>query len=991
LNHYAKLDKTELVRYHSGNICSQTDLGLALKIVESPPTCSFNFVILITLTYMGVGGSIKIRNFLVFYFMHTFTSILKKVTPLLALLVVVLGVLNFGSYDPYNELSSISPEVVEASAAATSAVTNVTTDDADASLSASAAAQASSNGAYSNTSAVSTCNVTASANSVVSGSGVDIYWETEGFASVTVNGQTMSVVNGSKTFGNITTTTTYTLVATSANGSANCTATVTVGCLPPIVAPTCQSRGYDFTAARFVWNGTAFTQTITHAEYAATVTGNNTNASWTSNKPALAVIASTNAAFREYAGGASGSISKCDIGSGCYNITTIEMCGNGSVVVPVPTCTMTPAATTITSGQTVPLVWTTTNAASASLTDFGVVANSGTVTTPALNANKTYTLTVLGVNGQTVSCQSVITVTTTSDPLPRCDAFTASPTTIVRGASAVLNWATTNATSVSIDNGVGQVAVDGTFSVAPLATTLYTLTASDAKNQRHTCTVTVTVEDIANPLPRCDAFTVAPTALPVGGGNVNLNWSTTNATGVSISPNPGAVAVDGAATVAITSTTNFVLTATNATNTTSCQVTATVETGGGGGGGSNSPRCELSVSDSKIELGDSVKLTWDSSRATSLLIEDKSAKHTVVTTDGLSSSAKDRLMDGTITVSPKKDTTYVLTVKKGSKTRTCTVKVDISDDLVIKELRDQQPLVSGISLTSVPYTGFEAGPILTLMFYVLLMSWALYMAYLLVVRRDAFGGVELASSKPTAPTNFIPETISTENVVASVATAAIASPINLPVAPVFGYANVVEEAIEPKTLKGDDSVMTDLENFAHSKNVLLSGDAIRHFVSTTEESKRTVALEQVIVAAKAQFPAEDGWIVINEKRMLDLCTDCVVSPVAVPDIEITVLPKGAGSLAEAIVTGNVVAAYEMIGNRPMFALADAASDLDAVYRIRQGGTGVASELLMKETAKFSEGQILQMIQALTGALDGTYNDEASAVKMSIMKAIKAAA
>jgi len=81
----------------------------------------------------------------------------------------------------------------------------------------------------------------------------------------------------------------------------------------------------------------------------------------------------------------------------------------------------------------------------------------------------------------------------------------------------------------------------------------------------------------------------------------------------------------------------------------------------------------------------------------------------------------------------------------------------------------------------------------------------------------------------------------------------------------------------------------------------------------------------------------------------------------------------------------------MIGARPMFALADAAADLDAVYRLRRGETGVASELLMKETAKFNDGQILTMIQALTGALDGTYTDEASAVKMAIMKAIKAAA
>ena len=90
-------------------------------------------------------------------------------------------------------------------------------------------------------------------------------------------------------------------------------------------------------------------------------------------------------------------------------------------------------------------------------------------------------------------------------------------------------------------------------------------------------------------------------------------------------------------------------------------------------------------------------------------------------------------------------------------------------------------------------------------------------------------------------------------------------------------------------------------------------------------------------------------------------------------------------------TGNVVAAYEMIGHRPMFALADAAADLDALVRSRRGETVHISDMLAHETAKLGDEKIKNMIAALTGALDGTYTDEASAVKMAIMKAVKEAA
>jgi hypothetical protein len=224
-------------------------------------------------------------------------------------------------------------------------------------------------------------------------------------------------------------------------------------------------------------------------------------------------------------------------------------------------------------------------------------------------------------------------------------------------------------------------------------------------------------------------------------------------------------------------------------------------------------------------------------------------------------------------------------------------------------------------------------------------------------------------------------------------------PNNLPTGtPVIGYGN--SEEIEEKSIVSsnvhniNDEEMTRIENHAHAQRVLLSSDAIRHLIATTNtEEERVIALDQVIVAAKSQFPAEDGWVVLNEKRMQDLCVVCSVNQTSsskAPYIP-AIVPEGSGSLAEAIVTGNVVAAYEMIGNRPMFALADAAADLDAVYRIRRGLEASASELLMKETVTLTNEQILQMISALTGALDGTYTDEAAAVKMSIMKAIKVVA
>ena len=157
-----------------------------------------------------------------------------------------------------------------------------------------------------------------------------------------------------------------------------------------------------------------------------------------------------------------------------------------------PTATLAASPTTIMEGQTATLSWTTTNATSASI-DNGVGAvqpvSAGSVTvTPSTTT--TYTLTATG-SGGTATAQATITVQVG----PPTATLTASPTSITSGQTATLTWTTTNATSATIDNGIGAVTPvsGGSVTVGPSKTTTYTLTATGADGSV-TAHATVTVQ-----------------------------------------------------------------------------------------------------------------------------------------------------------------------------------------------------------------------------------------------------------------------------------------------------------------------------------------------------------------------------------------------------------------------------------------------------------------------------------------------------------------
>jgi len=83
-------------------------------------------------------------------------------------------------------------------------------------------------------------------------------------------------------------------------------------------------------------------------------------------------------------------------------------------------------------------------------------------------------------------------------PAARITNFSVEPRSIQTGQSATLTWSVANATDISINNGIGSVAANGTRQVFPASTTTYTLTASGAGGND---TRSVTVDVSAPPPP----------------------------------------------------------------------------------------------------------------------------------------------------------------------------------------------------------------------------------------------------------------------------------------------------------------------------------------------------------------------------------------------------------------------------------------------------------------------------------------------------------
>jgi peptidoglycan-associated lipoprotein len=86
--------------------------------------------------------------------------------------------------------------------------------------------------------------------------------------------------------------------------------------------------------------------------------------------------------------------------------------------------------------------------------------------------------------------------------------LSANPTTIERGQSSTLTWSSTNATSVSIDQAIGDVSTSGSRAVSPSTSTTYKITAKgEGGSADATARITVTAPP---PPPEPSKPTVEP-------------------------------------------------------------------------------------------------------------------------------------------------------------------------------------------------------------------------------------------------------------------------------------------------------------------------------------------------------------------------------------------------------------------------------------------------------------------------------------------------
>jgi len=167
------------------------------------------------------------------------------------------------------------------------------------------------------------------------------------------------------------------------------------------------------------------------------------------------------------------------------------LCPPKKVVLPppAPSVSLSASPATIPQGQCATLTWSSANAASASI-DQGVGKVSVSGSWPVCPRSTTpYTIAAVGEGG---TRSASTTVSVTPPPAPTVS-LSASPATIQQGQCATLLWSSANASSASIDQGVGKVDLSGLRQVCPTTTTQYTIAAvGEGGSRAASTTVAVT-------------------------------------------------------------------------------------------------------------------------------------------------------------------------------------------------------------------------------------------------------------------------------------------------------------------------------------------------------------------------------------------------------------------------------------------------------------------------------------------------------------------
>ena len=339
-----------------------------------------------------------------------------------------------------------------------------------------------------------TVSLSASSNSITSGQNVTLTWQSSNANSVnitaTAGGKTRTVTTSSQASGSITDsptdTTMYTATATGPGGSSTpATAKVAVSAATPqvtqfTVSPGSINSGQTVTIA---WKATNATTVTITTDSGRTVTTTSQSSGTLTDAPVA------NTTYTAVASGQGGSSKPV---TAQVKVTTL----------PPQITQFTANPTSVSAGQTTTLTWATTSATSVTFNpeiplgdDSGPAPTSGSAVVP-INQTTIFSLTATGPGG-TAGPQTV-TVT-----VPLSLSFSASPSTINPGQQVTLTWQITGGTptAFTVVDGANHAVCNpcaipqGSATVNPSVTTIYTATATASDGSKISQSATVNVNN----------------------------------------------------------------------------------------------------------------------------------------------------------------------------------------------------------------------------------------------------------------------------------------------------------------------------------------------------------------------------------------------------------------------------------------------------------------------------------------------------------------
>lgn len=305
-------------------------------------------------------------------------------------------------------------------------------------------------------------------------------------------------------------------------------------------------------------------------------------------------------------------------GSHTYTLRCFGFNGSSSnsatlTVTPAPAVTISVSPASISSVQAATLTWSsisvTSCTASGAWTGAKTVSGSQTVSSLA-PGSYTYTLTCTGSHGP-ASNSVMLTVRP-----PPAVSISVSPASVSVGQNAMLSWSSTDVTSCTATgpwSGSKTLSGSETVSSATAGSYAYTLSCTGAGGSASSSAV-LTVGSSAQPAPTV-SISVSPSSITES-ATATLSWSSTNVTSCTSSGSwTGPQALSGSQPVSPTAGTYaYALSCTGPGGTASNSATLTVLSSSTP---PPSPTVAISVSPPGVNGGESARLTWSSTNASS--------------------------------------------------------------------------------------------------------------------------------------------------------------------------------------------------------------------------------------------------------------------------------------------------------------------------------------------------------------------------------------